>query len=624
MHRELTFYPEIERARDLLYSEYTSQDRSIHVLLQDNSASRHHFLLSAYREIVSRYLSSSRIQSPVTFLVDLTARLDDLSRADHVAADDLQTMGLYVLLRGPDGGVLLASRDSDVFVHRSGETLSLSEMPSPAVERLGFGATVQGELFPHRLQDALVLFRLDSESFRGRDLVLGCSEQDRGTVVRALSDPLWLSGDRQRGSVKSAHLSRRVLAVRIDETLAVDPQRRNARSGARRASARLSLAWGGAALVVGIAGVLAWRVLVPGERGSAARERPARTPSSVSAREQPEPTAKAAVATAPRLAENWRRTFGHAVTSSPASREALLIFGCRDGSVYAVERDNGRTRWTVPLSGGVGASPVVHENSVVLADYSGTVVALSADDGSVRWRRKLPERIVSTASISGDRVALGCYDGRAYCLSLADGQVLWTRATGGMIRGSVAATGGVFYVASYDGYLYALSAENGDVRWRYRVGGNVSSSPFTRGDVVVVGSPDGSLHAVDAEKGSTRWTYMTNGPVKSSPIVENGLVYAGSNDKSVYCLNVSDGSMVWTYETGDIVLARPAVRGGTVYVGSYDGYLYCLDAGTGELLDRFKSEGEIYSSPLVDADAVYFGTNSGHFIALSHHARKTL
>ena len=35
IYKELTLQPEVERNRDLAYSEYASRDRSIHVLLQE-------------------------------------------------------------------------------------------------------------------------------------------------------------------------------------------------------------------------------------------------------------------------------------------------------------------------------------------------------------------------------------------------------------------------------------------------------------------------------------------------------------------------------------------------------------------------------------------------------------
>jgi hypothetical protein len=217
MQRELTFYPEIERTRDLLYSEYTSQDRSIHVLLQDNSAPQYRFLLEAYREIVSRYLSMTRLQSPVAFLKELAGRLDELSRATQITPDDFKSMGLHVLLHTRSTHYLFASRDDDIFVHEDGEARSLSQLPPGVVERVHFdGTTLQEELFPNTLKEGFLLFRLDPEYFGGRDIVLGCGDEDKSTVLEALSGPLWLSTSDLRNTVTSRFITRRILALRFD------------------------------------------------------------------------------------------------------------------------------------------------------------------------------------------------------------------------------------------------------------------------------------------------------------------------------------------------------------------------------------------------------------------------
>ncbi|MCH7548993.1 MAG: hypothetical protein IH969_05560, partial [Candidatus Krumholzibacteriota bacterium] len=69
---------------DLTYVERISRNRSIHILLQDTTqnspASRGHFLLKSYREIVSRYLSLGRIEHPLPLLRELIRRFDALSR----------------------------------------------------------------------------------------------------------------------------------------------------------------------------------------------------------------------------------------------------------------------------------------------------------------------------------------------------------------------------------------------------------------------------------------------------------------------------------------------------------------------------------------------------------------
>jgi len=622
MQRELTFYPEIERTRDLLYSEYTSRQRSIHVLLQDNSGPQYRFLLEAFREIVSRYLSMSRIESPVSFLKELAARLDELWLASQITTDDLKSMGLYVLLRGADGYYLVTTRAEDVFVQEDGEALSLSQVPAEMVERIHFDdATLQEELFPNRFKDGFMLFKLDRDYFANRDIVLGCGEKDKSTVLEALSDPLWVSSNERRNTIRSKFITRRVLVLRFDDQWVPAEQSQQVRSRIR-SGRRIGLALGVGGAVAVIAGVV-WGLtrIIPGDNQSAALERPSRVDTSTDNLELK--TEYAAFDTTT-LSVSWRRSFENPVTSSAVFHAGWVIFGCRDGNVYVVDKATGESLWTAAMTGGVGASPVVSEGQLVAADYDGNVTAFAVETGDVKWSHKLPNRVVSSPSILDQRVVVGCYDGYAYCLSMTDGTVLWKRQTAAKIRASTSASNGMFFVASYDGFVYALSADSGEVVWRYGLEGQLASAPVSHGDIVIVGSPDGGVHAISVVDGSARWTYQTGGAVKSSPVIDDGLVYVGSNDKNVYCLDANNGSLVWQFKTGDVVLSRPDIEDGVVYVGSYDGYLYGLDSKTGKLLDRFQSDGEIYSSARADRKAVYFGNNSGSFICLNHTTRKTL
>ncbi|MDH3214979.1 MAG: PQQ-binding-like beta-propeller repeat protein [Candidatus Krumholzibacteria bacterium] len=624
MQRELTFYPETERTRDLVYSEYTSCDRSIHVLLQDNSVPQYHFLLEAYREIVARYLSTSRIQSPLSFAMELSTRLDELARMANVTVNDFKSMGVFVVLRGAQGYLLLTSRPEDVFMHGGGETLPLLDTLGSGAERVRFsGGVLQEELFPENVTDCLLAFNLDPVFFRDRDIVLGCGEENKSTVLEALSDPLWLATNDRRNSLVSKFMSCRVLALRFDDTLPQVVAGNVTASRIKRVFRQRGAPVVAAAAAALIIAYFATDLLLPnrglqpqtvspneagGQRGTELMSPPAEEPI---------------VENTTLLTQNWRKNCAEAVTSSPVLYEKWVIFGSRDGNTYALERESGESLWIVKSPDGIGASPAVSEGDVVIADYQGNVSALSARNGALRWQQKLPMRIVSSPSVMEGKVLVGCYDGYAYCMSMKDGSVLWRQRTQGRIRASTAASQGRFYVASYDGYLYAIDG-TGKVEWRYQLNGQIASSPVVHHDLVIIGAPDGRVHAVDAAQGSLRWQYSTGGAVKSAAVVHGGLVYIGSNDKHLYCLNGADGSEVWKFKTDDIVLAQARVSEGVVYVGSYDGFLYSLDARTGKLLDRFQTDSEIYSSPVVDQDSVYFGTNKGDFICLNHRNKKAL
>jgi outer membrane protein assembly factor BamB len=556
-------------------------------------------------------------------------------------------MGFYVVLRGADASYVLVSRDDTVYAHSRGELVRISESGLRGVERVWFeDGDLQKELFPERLKDCFLLFKLDRAHFGDCDVVLGCSEEEKSTVLEILADPVWLDGRRQRQTISSKFIIRKLLAIRFAPPALArqeDAEKKRQAGGLRKITVALS----GATVVTVLVAFLWWSgvmtpqprvaqtdlppppvveevVDVPDPDPTETKESPVEFAQAVAEERRPVDESAPVEGRGASLSRAWTRAFDQPVTSSPALYEGRVIFGCRDGHVYALDRETGKVAWKFLGSNGMGASPALAHGYVIAADYSGSVYGVDARFGSQIWRRQLPARVVSSPCVVDSSVLVGCYDGHAYCLSTVDGTILWKAKTGGIVRGSASASAGSFLVPSYDGYLYALDVGTGEVRWRYEVKGRIAASPKANDRIVVIGAPDGSVYAIETADGSLRWKYTTSGPVKSSAEIKSGRVFIGSNDRHVYCLNLGDGSLMWKVATGSIVLARPHVRDGLVYAASYDGNMYCLDARTGEVADRFDCEAEIYSSPAVDERAVYFGNNKGQFVCLNYKKRDAL
>ena len=107
--------------------------------------------------------------------------------------------------------------------------------------------------------------------------------------------------------------------------------------------------------------------------------------------------------------------------SAPAVDDKLVVIGCRDQRVHAIDRGTGVKAWTFAARGSVDGSPV----------------------------------------ICGDKVAVGADDGRVYLLDLATGRSLWSYETGGRIAGSVAVCRGMIIAGSDDGSVYAFGPPDG-------------------------------------------------------------------------------------------------------------------------------------------------------------------
>lgn len=635
MSHEVAFIPalpETESSADLVYREHSSAGRGLVMLMQDTaahaSASRKRFLLACFRDTITCYLETARLQGAQAFLRERVRAFEATARGVDTRLDDFDGLGIYVALRERDTVYLLCARGASTRVRWRGVFVPLSTPGVDGVSELAIEtARSQHDLFTPTLPESLALYRVDAVpgDTSPRELLLGGAADDMAASVDALEHtsgrlPARVAVDRIRHTVLMLGVEPRALAAGKANAQPVAKMAGD-RPHARRTTA---LAITGAVIVIaGVAGLGYWRAALD-DRNSAVDETVLKEtpPPPLERREVPDTSQEQAPPVEAKAEEKkgfgvaWQQTFRAAVTSSPVVAGDAVVFGGRDGKVYSIGRSDGKRQWAYSARGGVGASPVFRNGVVIAADYAGNVVALRAGSGAVIWKRALGEKIVSTPAASGERIAVGTVNGRVYVLSLESGRVLWKFATKGPIRGAITQAENVFLVPSHDGRLYALDEVTGARRWILAVGGPVAASPATDGDVVVVGSPRGDVMAVDLARGKPRWTYRAGGAVNSGLVLDGGRVYAGAGDRRVYCIDAKSGELVWRFDTDGVILSRPSVADDRVVVTSYDGSVYCLDAANGQLIDRYQTGESIFSSPVVVDGRVFFGNNAGRFYCL--------
>lgn len=94
--------------------------------------------------------------------------------------------------------------------------------------------------------------------------------------------------------------------------------------------------------------------------------------------------------------------------STPAVSDEWVVFGCAGGTVHALDRDTGQTRWTFGARGTV-ASPVIAGDKVV-ASANGVLFLLALDDGRELWSYDVSDEITAPAVV-GRMVLTGSSDG---------------------------------------------------------------------------------------------------------------------------------------------------------------------------------------------------------------------
>ena len=313
----------------------------------------------------------------------------------------------------------------------------------------------------------------------------------------------------------------------------------------------------------------------------------------------------------------WSKHHADWVTSSPQLVQDQVVYGCRDGHLYAVDTA-GTPRWDYDSGSGIGATPGVDGTRVYCGNYGGRAFALRALDGYELWARDLGAKIVATPAVGRSRVFFQTYSGDVVALDAKTGRAQWKVRIGGNLRARPVVTSQQVLVVSGAGELLCLDQETGSRLWSVAIGSRVISNPLLVGRHVILGSQDGRLHAVSLEEGALEWRVRLSGPVNSSPSTDDGsTIYVGSSDRNLYAIDAQNGAVRWQYRTQGPILSTPWVEDGRVYFTSYDQHTYVLDARNGGLMTKIGLGAPIYSSPLVHDGRVYFGSNDGTVYCLN-------
>lgn len=206
----------------------------------------------------------------------------------------------------------------------------------------------------------------------------------------------------------------------------------------------------------------------------------------------------------------WRHDAGSRIRSSPALDDGRVYAGTVDGHVFAVDAADGHALWRFATEGAshrfsdqdndttaVMDSPLVASGMVVFGARDGFLYALDAKTGALRWRTTHDGSswILSTAT-DGKTLYVG--SGSALIVQAADlrtGAERWRFATNGAVFASLALAGDTVLASDFTGRLQGLRASDGALRWSFPMGGRSLSAPYARDGIVYCGSDDGVLYA---------------------------------------------------------------------------------------------------------------------------------
>ena len=287
-----------------------------------------------------------------------------------------------------------------------------------------------------------------------------------------------------------------------------------------------------------------------------------------------------------------------------------------------------KLKWAFAYPGATRArsQPIVSRGEVFVGSQNGTVFALDLDNGCAHWTFSADSEVRHALSLSQategtpERLYFGDFDGAVYAIDRASGKLVWKSAVNDhpdtTITGSPKLHGDTLYVplssrewasaanpaypcCTFRGGVVALNVTDGSRRWvAYSVDKpQPTGSKNTLGFNLMApsGAPVWNSPTIDVERNRL---YVGTGENYSSP--------ASTTSDAVLAIDLDDGKILWTHQA----LAKDAWNM-ACFVGGLRGNCPAengpdLDIGASVILHRGSS----------GRDVLLVGQKSGHVFAL--------
>jgi hypothetical protein len=147
-----------------------------------------------------------------------------------------------------------------------------------------------------------------------------------------------------------------------------------------------------------------------------------------------------------------------AIISSPVITQNKILFGCRDGFLYAVDKASGKEAWNMNHNVSWVISSVAVKDSIVVTGTSDGrfVQAIHLNTGEEIWKFKTVSIVWSSPIIFNNDVYIGSQEGILYCLDLHTGKKVTLFQGSGKIFSSPVINDTLLYFGTDKGLLYAL------------------------------------------------------------------------------------------------------------------------------------------------------------------------
>jgi len=234
----------------------------------------------------------------------------------------------------------------------------------------------------------------------------------------------------------------------------------------------------------------------------------------------------------------------------------LFLIGNGDGSVYALNVEDGSLAWSFETEDRIWAEPLVKDNTVYVASLDDHLYALSLEDGSERWQLETRGALAATPKLVNGNIWIGDFGDRIYEVDPQTGDVIWT-FDGGIdwFWATPTVTEELIYFSDVRGNVFAFDIDSHEVLWEQRVEDVIRGQSVLSSDgsvLLVPGHERGLIYALDTETGEELpWGIVPERPgrLPGNLVADAERVYAAPImiPTQVQAFDIENGKVVWQY-----------------------------------------------------------------------------
>ena len=323
-----------------------------------------------------------------------------------------------------------------------------------------------------------------------------------------------------------------------------------------------------------------------------------------------------------------KRLDGVSFPVAVAVNGGVFTVASNDGSVLALQADNGRELWRANAGAKLGAGVGSDGRFAAVVSRDGELVVFDA--GKPSWRKALGVRVATAPLVAGERVFVLGVDRAVQAFDAIDGRKLWSLQRPGdpltLSQPGVLTAFKDTLVVGQGPRMIGLDPLRGSVRWDVAAASPRGTNEVERLadlvgpanrviDSVCARSFQAAVACVNADRGTLVWTRNVGGT--------NAL---GGDEQFVFGADASDRVTAWRRVSGEVVwthekllnheLSAPLSVGQTVVFGDAQGLVHWLSRDKGEAMLRLPTDGSaIVAGPVVSGTTMLVVTRNGGLFA---------